>query len=52
MGATLKDSYNRTIRDLRVSVTDRCNFRCFYCLPHGEPPIAPKEQMLSYEEIE
>jgi cyclic pyranopterin phosphate synthase len=35
-----------------VSLTDRCNFRCFYCLPHGEPPIAPKEQMLSYEEIE
>jgi cyclic pyranopterin phosphate synthase len=50
--ATLKDSYNRPIRDLRVSLTDRCNFRCFYCLPHGEPPIAPKEQMLSYEEIE
>src|SRR6476469_3896363 len=48
----LKDSYGRTIRDLRVSLTDRCNFRCFYCLPHGEPPIAPKEQMLTYEEIE
>src|ERR1700686_4150335 len=52
MSAVLKDSYNRPIRDLRVSLTDRCNFRCFYCLPHGEPPIAPKEQMLSYEEIE
>ena len=52
MAAPLKDSYNRPIRDLRVSLTDRCNFRCFYCLPHGEPPIAPKEQMLSYEEIE
>src|SRR5258707_1631013 len=52
MSATLKDSYHRAIRDLRVSLTDRCNFRCFYCLPHGEPPIAPKEQMLSYEEIE
>jgi cyclic pyranopterin phosphate synthase len=51
-GAALKDSYGRAIRDLRVSLTDRCNFRCFYCLPHGEPPIAPKEQMLSYEEIE
>src|SRR5215204_682256 len=48
----LRDSYNRPIRDLRVSLTDRCNFRCFYCLPHGEPPIAPKEEMLSYEEIE
>jgi GTP 3',8-cyclase len=52
MSALLKDSYGRQIRDLRVSVTDRCNFRCFYCLPHGEPPIAPKEQMLSFEEIE
>lgn len=52
MKAILKDSYGRAIRDLRVSLTDRCNFRCFYCLPHGEPPIAPKEQMLSYEEIE
>jgi len=52
MSALLTDSYNRPIRDLRVSLTDRCNFRCFYCLPHGEPPIAPKEQMLSYEEIE
>jgi cyclic pyranopterin phosphate synthase len=52
MTLALKDSYNRPIRDLRVSLTDRCNFRCFYCLPHGEPPIAPKEQMLSYEEIE
>ncbi|HKO42832.1 MAG TPA: GTP 3',8-cyclase MoaA [Pyrinomonadaceae bacterium] len=50
--AILRDSFNREIRDLRVSLTDRCNFRCFYCLPHGEPPIAPKEQMLSYEEIE
>jgi cyclic pyranopterin phosphate synthase len=48
----LRDSFGRPIRDLRVSLTDRCNFRCFYCLPHGEPPIAPKEQMLSYEEIE
>jgi cyclic pyranopterin phosphate synthase len=48
----LKDSYGRVIRDLRVSLTDRCNFRCFYCLPHGEPPVAPKSEMLSYEEIE
>ena len=52
MSRVLKDSYNRPIRDLRVSLTDRCNFRCFYCLPHGEPPIAPKEQMLTYEEID
>ena len=52
MTAVLKDSFGRLIRDLRVSLTDRCNFRCFYCLPHGEPPAAPKEQMLSFEEIE
>ena len=50
--AVLRDAFGRAIRDLRVSLTDRCNFRCFYCLPHGEPPIAPKEQMLSFEEIE
>lgn len=51
--ALLKDSYGRAIRDLRVSVTDRCNFRCFYCLPHGAPEeTAPKEALLTYEEIE
>ena len=49
----LKDSYGRAIRDLRVSVTDKCNFRCFYCLPHGSPPeTAPKSAVLTYEEIE
>jgi cyclic pyranopterin phosphate synthase len=48
----LTDSYGRAIRDLRVSLTDRCNFRCFYCLPHGEPPMSPKNQTLSFEEIE
>jgi cyclic pyranopterin phosphate synthase len=36
-----------------VSVTDKCNFRCFYCLPHGSPPeTAPKSSVLTYEEIE
>ncbi len=53
MTAVLKDSYGRAIRDLRVSVTDKCNFRCFYCLPHGSPQeTAPKSEILSYEEIE
>jgi len=47
----LRDSYNRTIRDLRISLTDRCNFRCFYCLPNGEPPLARKETILTFEEI-
>jgi cyclic pyranopterin phosphate synthase len=48
---TLRDAYNRTIRDLRISLTDRCNFRCFYCLPNGEPPLARKATILSFEEI-
>src|SRR3954468_18405585 len=47
----LKDAHNRTIRDLRISLTDRCNFRCFYCLPNGEPPLARKETILTFEEI-
>ena len=47
----LFDSYNRAIRDLRISLTDRCNFRCFYCLPNGEPPLARKETILTFEEI-
>ncbi|MDQ3181651.1 MAG: GTP 3',8-cyclase MoaA, partial [Acidobacteriota bacterium] len=47
----LRDAHNRTIRDLRVSLTDRCNFRCFYCLPNGEPPLARKETILTFEEI-
>ena len=49
---TLRDAYNRTIRDLRISLTDRCNLRCFYCLPNGEPAMARKETLLSIEEIE
>ena len=48
----LLDSYKRKITDLRISLTDRCNFRCFYCLPNGEPPLARKETILTFEEIE
>jgi len=48
----LRDAHNRIIRDLRVSLTDRCNFRCFYCLPNGEPPLARKETILTFEEID
>lgn len=47
----LRDSYGRAIRDLRISVTDRCQFRCFYCLPNGEPPLARKDTILTFEEI-
>ena len=52
MNDTLTDSHGRQIRDLRLSLTDRCNFRCFYCLPNGEPPLARKETILTFEEIE
>jgi cyclic pyranopterin phosphate synthase len=47
----LLDSHGRQIKDLRVSLTDRCNFRCFYCLPDGEPPLARKDTILTFEEI-
>ncbi len=48
----LVDSYGRRIRNLRVSVTDRCNFRCVYCMPAEGLAWAPKADILSYEEIE
>lgn len=51
----IKDKLNRSIRDLRVSVTDRCNFRCSYCMPaeiYGERyRFLPREDLLSFEEI-
>jgi cyclic pyranopterin phosphate synthase len=47
----LKDSYGRAIRDLRISITDRCNFRCFYCMPKEAMEWQPKSEILSYEEI-
>ncbi len=48
----LIDSYNRKIDYLRVSVTDRCNFRCIYCMPEEGAPVSPKSEILTYEEIE
>ncbi len=48
----LKDRFDRQITDLRISVTDRCNFKCFYCrTPHGVH-FAKRESLLTYEEIE
>src|SRR5262245_31654783 len=47
----LKDSYGRVIQDLRISITDRCNFRCFYCMPKEAMEWQPKAEILSYEEI-
>lgn len=48
----LIDSFNRTIDYLRISVTDRCNFRCVYCMPPEGAPVAPKSEILTFEEIE
>jgi len=47
----LIDTQGRTVRDLRISVTDRCNLRCVYCMPHQGVPWLPKENLLTYEEI-
>lgn len=47
----LRDSFGRTIGYLRISVTDRCNLRCLYCMPAWGCPFKPQEQILSYEEI-
>ncbi len=47
----LKDSFNRVIDYVRVSVTDRCNLRCFYCMPEQGIIYEPKAHLLSYEDI-
>jgi cyclic pyranopterin phosphate synthase len=48
----LFDGHGRRISDLRVSVTDRCNFRCQYCMPADGLPWLEREEILSFEEIE
>ena len=48
----LVDTFGRGHDNLRVSVTDRCNLRCFYCMPAGEPTYGPKAEILTFEEIE
>lgn len=48
----LIDPFQRTIRDLRISVTDRCNFRCTYCMPEEGMVWLPRDQVLTFEEIE
>ncbi len=49
--SALLDQFGRTIEYLRISVTDRCNFRCRYCMPVEGLPWLPKADILSYEEI-
>ncbi len=48
----LIDSFGRLHNNLRISVTDRCNIRCFYCMPAENVEFMPKEHLLSFEEIE
>ncbi|GLC89025.1 GTP 3',8-cyclase MoaA [Lysinibacillus piscis] len=52
---TIQDQLNRPMKDLRISVTDRCNFRCSYCMPKeifGDDYVfLPKDELLTFEEI-
>ncbi|HLA44428.1 MAG TPA: radical SAM protein [Aggregatilineales bacterium] len=51
----IKDQFNRRLRDLRISVTDKCNFRCPYCMPeeifHEKYEFMSRKMLLSFEEI-
>jgi len=47
----LTDGFDRTVRDLRVSVTDRCNFRCTYCMPAEGMVWQARDELLTFEEI-
>ena len=49
---TLIDNHGRTINYVRLAVTDRCNLRCFYCMPEEGIKYIAREQLLSYEEME
>jgi len=48
----LVDPFGRRVRDLRISVTDRCNFRCQYCMPEEGMVWLPRDEVLTFEEIE
>jgi molybdenum cofactor biosynthesis enzyme MoaA len=47
----LVDQYGRRLNYLRLSVTDRCNFRCYYCMPEERINFAPRKELLSFEEM-
>lgn len=53
---SIQDTFERPLRDLRISVTDRCNFRCSYCMPREvfgkDYRFLPKEEILTFEEVE
>ena len=48
----LRDAFARTVSYLRVSLTDRCNYRCVYCMPESGVDLVPRAEVLSFEEIE
>ncbi len=52
MTEQLIDTFGRVHRDLRISVTDRCNFRCTYCMPEDGLDWTPRDDLLTFEEIE
>ena len=52
MREKLIDSFGRVHKDLRISVTDRCNFRCTYCMPAEGLDWVPRDELLTFEEIE
>jgi GTP 3',8-cyclase len=52
MNPALIDNFGRLHDSLRISVTDRCNIRCFYCMPEETVDFAPREEILTFEEIE
>ena len=47
----LYDSYGRPMEYMRLAVTDRCNLRCFYCMPHEGMEFVPRKELLNYEEM-
>lgn len=47
----MRDSYHRPLKDVRISVTDRCNFRCTYCMPFDEYVWIDRQEILTFEEI-
>ena len=51
MADELVDRFGRVARDLRISITDRCNFRCSYCMPEEGMQWMPRDELLTYEEI-
>jgi cyclic pyranopterin phosphate synthase len=52
MNTPLLDRFGRLHDSLRISVTDRCNIRCFYCMPNENLQFRPREELLTFEEIE